>query len=187
MAAANESLDQLFARLDELEGKATPGEWITYGQAGITSTAADNMCIAQCWAYAGDKSGDGHDNRAFIIALRNAYGALRAASQQVLSLEAADHELGKAQDQVEQLRQELAERNQELETIRGQLMAASAAVERLGQMLRQAVASTPRVPPPELTMNRPPAQALVRPPGELPHRVQRSPSEPLVEGDGPVL
>src|SRR5918911_5287013 len=146
MATANESLDQLFARLDELEGKATPGEWTTYGQAGITSTAADNMCIAQFWAYAGDQSGDGHDNRAFTIALRNAYGALRAASQQALGLEAKDRDLRKAQDQVEQLTRELAERNQELAAIRGQLTAASAAAERLGQMLREAVASTPNVP-----------------------------------------
>src|ERR687886_2704821 len=103
MATANESLDQLFARLGELEGKATPGEWITYGQAGITSTAADNMCIAQCWAYAGDKSGDGHDNRAFIIALRNAYGALRAAGQRALSAEAADRKLEAAQAQMDRL------------------------------------------------------------------------------------
>ena len=96
MATANESLEQLVAHLDELEGRATPGEWTTFGQAGITSTAGESMCIAQCWAYAGDQSGDGHDNRAFIMALRNGYGALRAASQQALRLEATDRDFRKA-------------------------------------------------------------------------------------------
>jgi hypothetical protein len=183
MAAPNEGLEQLIARLDELESKATPGEWTTYGQVGITSASGESMCIAQCWAYAGDASGDGRDNRAFIIALRNAYGALRAASQQALSLQAADRELGKAQDRVGQLTQELAKRDQELEVIRGQLTAASAAAERLGQMLRQAVAPTPRMAAPEAITSQPPAQASARPAGELPHRVQRF----SVEDDGPVL
>jgi DNA repair exonuclease SbcCD ATPase subunit len=185
MATANESLEQLVAHLDELEGRATPGEWTTFGQAGITSTAGDNMCIAQCWAYAGDQSGDGHDNRAFIIALRNAYGMLRAASQRALDVEATERDLRKAQDEVEQLTRELAKRSQELEAIRDQLTAAFTTAERLGQMLRQALAPTPDMPS-EAIMSRPSAQTPAKPPGELPHRVQRFSNEPRAD-DGAVL
>ena len=167
MPSAGEDLKELIARLDHLESKATPGEWSELGRVGITSAASDNMCIAQCWAYAGDQSGDGCDNRAFIISIRNAYAELRSAAHQASRVAAADHELRRLHDRVQQLEAELGEKNAALETIRAQLRTAHEAAQHLERMLGeepspQTPVRAPEVPNP---LSPQPTLTVVKPSG----------------------
>ena len=160
MPSAGEDLGELIARLDDLESKATPGEWRELGQVGITSAACDNMCIAQCWAYAGDQSSDGRDNRAFIIALRNAFAELRSVARQGRDVAAADRELRTLQDRVQQLEAELGEKNAALEALRAQLGKAHQAAQDLERLLAAEPSPRTTIQAPEVPDPVPPQPTL---------------------------